>query len=108
MKVRFNTRDMNFSRYMVSTTIIIITLLRKAYKDVAGVSFLGGVAGKGRQKNLLHMADGLRIFVLRKGSGYFITVNSKNGAVSCVLHKIPPPQVIDVFINFPVVLWGKA
>lgn len=108
MKVRFNTRDMNLSRYMVSTTIIIITLLRGPHKDVAGASFLGGVAGKGRQKNLLHMADGLRIFVLRKGSGYFIAVNGKNGAVSRVLHKMPPPQVVDVSIHLPIVLRGNG
>ena len=47
MKVRFNTQDMNLSRYMVSTIIIIITLLRGHHKDVAGVFFLGGIAGKG-------------------------------------------------------------
>ena len=73
-----------------------------------GYLFLGGVAGKGRQKNLLHMADGLRIFVLRKGSGYFIAVNGKNGAVSRVLHEIPPSQVVGVSVDLPVVLWGNA
>jgi len=79
MEVQINTQrcnDMQFSRYTVSFTTIIIPLRSRHLKDVAGTLF-GRISGIGSKQDMFQMPAYIRISAIRKGGRNLITVHTK-------------------------------
>lgn len=74
MKMRINTQSMQFSRYMVSTTIFIIPLLGGYRKDVAGAG-LGRTVGKRCQQDLFQVTEDDCVSGFGKGGGNLVPVH---------------------------------
>lgn len=81
MKMRINTQSMQFSRYMVSITIFIISLYRRSSKDASGLGFMSSSDIRGQQ-DLFQVAGNGRVSGFGKGGGNLIPVHLERGGIS--------------------------
>ena len=72
---------MQFSRYMVSITIFIISLYRRASKDASGLGFMSSSDIRGQQ-DLFQVAGNGRVSGFGKGGGNLIPVHLERGGIS--------------------------
>ena len=106
MKMRINTQSMQFSRYMVSITIFIISLYSRGSKDASGLGFMSSSDIRGQQ-DLFQMAGNGRVSGFGKGGGNLIPVHLERGGISW--HSVTSStEQKTVNSNFPLVLWGNV